>query len=285
MNSLQQNTVNQTLTLVQNNYHFYVTTNERDIVKEKIEKIQEQFHSIEKDIEIKDYSELDKKFKEIWQAISYLVEYKKLECSDQMQKTENYLNVIKSIYAIIDLYKIHYQNINVNINIINELRGMANDISSKYLVDYSKNKKPVLDEYLWFRHKLYHYLKENGVSILDIYMSKDMLRSCRDKDIPYSYRIVGEMYDKDISYSYIELKEFFCDDRNEKHIWSLIVKAEKVKISLNHVPKKFLFLSLKDGDGFYCFESEQQALAFMMYVEMKKLDELYQSIKGMDINT
>lgn len=278
MNHFQQNhlnIVNQTLTLVQNSYHFYVMINERDSVKEKIEKIQEQFHSIEKDIEIKDDSELDKKFKEIWQAISYLVHYEKLQYPNKTKEIENYLNIIKSIYAIIDLYKTHCQNYEVNKNIIDQLKKIADDLADKYLT--------YLDNKFWVRYKTYHYLKNKKISEKIIYGY-----NTTDHNLNYYYCLALDKYDQNEKFNESELRDFF--DSNANIILPLFVYAEMVYNKyLNFYFIKFTKYSYDSEYGvdypFFCFESDKQVFAFLIDIEMTKLDELYQSLKhhGKDI--
>lgn len=276
MSYSQQNNVNilnQTLTLVQNNYHFHIAINERDSVKEKIEKIQEQFHSIEKDIEIGDGSDLNKKFKEIWQAISYLIEYGKLVVSYHNKEEEytNYFNMIKSIYAIIDLYRTHCQNFNVDIKIIDSLKKLADDLFEKC----SKE----LDENFLFRYKLYHYLNSKKLSSIYCHGGRSNWRS--------NYQQILEQYQNE-RYNKEELMKFF--DENAEDLLLNIINYQYDR--MNSRVNKFEFYFILENicyrpcyRPFYCFDNEQQAFAFMMYIEMEKLNELYQSLEhhGKDI--
>lgn len=278
MSYSQQNNVNilnQTLTLVQNNYHFHIAINERDSVKEKIEKIQEQFHSIEKDIEIGDGSDLNKKFKEIWQAISYLIKYDKLVVSSRNKGEEytNYLNMIKSISAIIDLYRTHCQKFNVDINIIDGLKKLADDLFKKC----SKE----LDENFWFRHKIYHYFLKRGLSQKDEneynkYSIYDYLNHKKNDYLSVCNLVIKY---EDNQYADNELKSFFDEYSNDTllEIFGGILK-------LNHTyydnKKYFSFNIFKNAEEntspnyiSYFFNDMEQFICFAMDVEIQKLNQ------------
>lgn len=279
MNNLQQhnfNIVNQslTLTLVQNNYHFSVMINERNSFKEKIEKIQEQFHSIEKDIEIKDYSELDKKFKEIWQAISYLIDYDKLQCNDKIEEYKNYFNMIKSIYAVIDLYKTRCQNFDVNINIIHELKEIANKYSEK------------LDDNFWLRHKIYHYLKKRGLSQKNDSEYKEYLKYMlwnKEVNDPLNVCNLVDEYESN-QYTDDELKLFF-DEYSDDTLFSFF-RGILSSFDMYDGEKYFSFdiydkRAERKSPNYvsYFFDNREQVVLFAISVEIKKVNELYQSLE------
>lgn len=180
--------------------------------------------------------------------------------------------MLKFISAIIEkcLEVFNQENSSKYDNLVKEFQELAHKISEKYL--YSYNNQYRLDENFWYRYSLYNYLKKSN--ILEIkneneFFSSDQIKRFRGRYVSSS-KIIRDIENEYEKYQKNNIQDIYFPDA--------LISCANEKILFNRDTNKFYFDVLRNRDRrnylSYFFNDDQQAYAFMMYIEIERLDNL-----------
>lgn len=243
-------------------------------VKSKIHQLKDEFDIICNRIQNKEYEGLSIKFMDISGVINGVIRDKELSISNanhQYQydeknsiEFENYFGMLKFISAIIEkcLEVFNQENSSKYDDLVKGFQELAHKISEKYLYAYNKCH---LDEDFWYRYDLYNYLKQSN--ILEVFSNYQMPRYI-GYNSPYDNIIkhIGNEYDK---YQENNIQDMYFPD--------VLISCANRKLLFNQNTNKFYFDILRNrGCNYlsYFFDDDRQAYAFMMHIEIEKLDNL-----------
>lgn len=260
------------ITIIQKN--FILVEN----VKSKIHQLKDEFDIICNRIKHKEYEGLSIKFVDISGMIDGVIRDDELSISNanhQYQydeknsiEFENYFGMLKFISAIIEkcLEVFNQENSSKYDNLVKAFQELAHKISDKYLYGY--NNKCHLDEYFWYRYSLYNYLKK--INILEKFYLPEF--GYRYNNLIRNVINIANEYDK---YQKDDIQNL---ESSPNHINNLLVNCALGEILFNKNTNKFYFEVLRNRDCrnylSYFFNDNQQAYAFMMYIEIERLDNL-----------
>lgn len=236
-------------------------------IEKNLDDIKKLFHSIRIDIEDEHFDDLDGTFRKIRKEISFLVEERVNKSSFNLDIYDFDLKIIQSIYAIISKYKEVCNKVELDEENIFKLKQLADNLADKY--------SNYLNKDFWFRHKFCHYLKSK--KLLKIYCNNSR------SNWGINSQQILELYQNEI-YNQEELIKFF--DENANYLLpSFVGCVLYIDAYYNKTHFHFYLFKYQPNLPFYCFDDEEQVFAFMMYIEMEKLNELYQSLEhhGKDI--
>lgn len=239
-------------------------------IEKHIDDIKKLFYCIKVDIEDERFRDLDNNFIKIRQEIGFLVEERVNKSFFNLEIYDFDLKIIQSIYAIISKYKEVCNKAKLDKANILKLKELADNLAEKH--------SSCLNDDFWFRHKIYHYL--NSKKLSSIYCNGG------SSNWISNYQQILEQYQNE-RYNKEELMKFFDDNAN-KLLLEIIDYHNRMNSHVNKFEFYFILENIRDLPyyrPFYCFDNKQQTFAFMMYIEMEKLNELYQSLEhhGKDI--
>lgn len=233
----------------------------------KINQIKDKFDIICKRIKHQEYDSLSVEFVDIAGMIDGIIRDNELALlnTDYQQHYDkkieiefnNNLNMLKFISMIIEkcLEIFNIDNSSKYDNLVKEFQELAHKISEKYLYAYNKYH---LDEYFWYRYDLYNYLKQNNVlEGFSIYSMQ-------------IFANIASEYDK-------YQKDDTQNDIQNINFPSLLTSCANGKLLFNTNKNKFYFDVLRNSSYnylSYIFNDDRQAYAFMMHIEIEKLDNL-----------
>lgn len=238
-------------------------------VKSKIHQLKDEFDIICNRIKHKEYEGLSIKFVDISGIINGIIRDNELALlnTDYQQRCDkkieiefnNNLNMLKFISAIIEkcLEVFNQENSSKYDSLVKEFQELAHKISNKYLYGY--NNQCHLDKDFWYRYDLYNYLKQNNVL---------------EGFLIYSMQIFANIASEYDKYQKDDTK----NDIQNINFPSLLTSCANRKLLFNQNTNKFYFDVLRNRDCYnylsYFFNDDIQGYAFMMYIEIEKLDNL-----------
>lgn len=246
----------------------------------KINKIKEKFDIINRRMSYQKYEGLELEFIDIISMIDSIIRDNELSINNvnnqnyntYEQKADvefkNYLSMVKIIHIIIEKCIEIFNNIensSVYDKLIKDFQNLAYEISNKYLFRGYNNPHSYLDDDFWDRYNIYHYLKNNN-----------LLKDYIDNSYHYynNYQFSTNTF-SNIAKEYDDYKKIRINITLER-INQLLVECANNKLLFNQNKRNFEFDILQNRNNYisFMFDNDKQAHAFMMFVEIEKLNNL-----------